>query len=936
MNTDATQMNADTTGSLFQRLLKSLHVMSYLCASAFNLRLSAFVVALFLMASTIHGQERGAVRLNELVSGLTVTPRVLLIGARPTDADEDLIAWLARGHHVQTGFLSLTRGESAPNYTGLEGGATLGAVHVQEMIAARRIEGGEQFFTRAFDFGMARSAADVFEQWDRATLLGDAVQVVRAFRPQVIVALSRPDTVDRDGQHQAAALIARDVFDAALDTVNFPVKKFGIPWTPTSLYEPGSGTAIDSRNYDAVRGRMYAALAAESRAQLRSFGFATPPWREPRNTEWRRIATRVDESASAGGDASLFAGIDTSFMRLQKDVPIETVRRSVDGQVIQRPLLSQLPGIVANADSARALLDLRNPGSIVPYLKNVVELSTGARNMLRGCRHPARNAAMSISYQPCRPEWLDLDASLDLVQRRSNEALLEAAGVTVEITADREFLASYDTALVTITVYNHSDAPVSVNDVAVTGAVPVRMTETVRVPAHGKASVYRQVVTIAYAHPYWIYKRDKNFYPSAITSLDGVARPALFNERFGINASTIPADVHRLSDVTATITVGRTTVTSSVGELQFRTAEPMFGVRDRALSGVPPVTITFERALEWAQAGKPIKKQVRLIVRSYADQPVTLALKAPAVTGQVPGRTPPGSVKYDSLPPAMTLAPHEAREVTVQVRGRAEEQRYDLSLIGVAGKDTFNVGFRSAQYSYLPPLHLFRESKLSVMAVTIKIPERLNIVYVRGAGDDADVGLKQLGIPVYPVNNEGLTRIDLDGVSTVMIGPDAFRVDRDLVTQMPRLTEFARKGGTVVILDNSATMGQQALLPYPVSFARPFAESVTREDAEVVVTDAKSRVMTWPNEIHANDFGEWVGSRAVSVPTTVDSRWSMPIETHDPRQPANRNALLVATVGKGRIIYSSLTLTQQITNAVPGAMRVLVNLASAGLSAEPK
>ena len=809
-------------------------------------------------------------------------------------------------------------------------------MHVQELIAARRIDGGEQFFTRAYDFGIARSADDVFEQWDRATLLGDVVQVVRAFRPQVIVALSRPDTVDRDGQHQVAALMARDVFDAALDTVNFPVKKFGIPWTPTSLYEPGAGAAIDSRSYSPVRGRMYAAVAAESRAQLRSFGFATPPWRVPRNTEWRRIATRVVESASADGAAALFAGIDTSFMRLQKDVPIETVRRTVDAQTIQRPLISQLPGIVAYADSARARLDLRNPESIVPYLKSVVELSTGARNMLRGCRHPARNAAMSISYQPCRPEWLDLDASLDLVQRRSNEALLEAAGVSVEITADREFLASYDTALVTITVYNHSDAPVSLNDVAVTGALPVRMTETVRVPAHGKASVYRQVVTMAYAHPYWIFKREKNFYPNTTTSLDGVARTALFNERFGINATTIPADVHRLSDVTATITIGRTTVTSSIGELMLKTAEPMFGVRDRALSGVPPVTLTFERALEWAQAGKPVKKQVRLIVRSYSDHPVTLALKPSAPAVNAAGRTWTAVLKYESLPPAMTLAPHEAREVTVQVLGKAEEQRYELPLVGISAKDTFTVGFRTAQYAYLPPLHLFRESKLSVLAINIKIPERLNIAYIRGAGDDADLGLKQLGIPVYAMNNEALTRTELEGLSTVIIGPDALRVDPDLATQMPRLTEFVRKGGTVLILDNSSVVSRGDILPYPVSFARPFPESVTREDAEVLVTDAKSRLMTWPNEIRASDWADWVSARAVTLPTSVDPRYATVMETHDPRQPTNKNAILVATIGKGKLIYTSLSLAQQITGGVPGAMRLLVNLASAGLSAESK
>ena len=221
-----------------------------------------------------------------------------------------------------------------------------------------------------------------------------------------------------------------------------------------------------------------------------------------------------------------------------------------------------------------------------------------------------------------------------------------------------------------------------------------------------------------------------------------------------------------------------------------------------------------------------------------------------------------------------------------------------------------------------------------MQVVDIDIPNRLSVAYVRGAGDDADVGLKGLGIPVYVVNNEGLTRIDLEGISTVVIGPDAFRVDRGLVTQIPRLTEFARKGGTVVVLGNPEAVAQQGVLPYPVGFDRTFAEQVTREDAPVVAIDSRARLLTWPNVIRGDDWLGWVGARALSVPTTVDARYAQAVETHDPEQRENRNSILAAPVGKGRIIYTSLTLTQQISNAVPGAMRIFVNLLSAGLPVE--
>ncbi|MEO7085682.1 MAG: PIG-L family deacetylase, partial [Gemmatimonadaceae bacterium] len=143
----------------------------------------AFVVA----TRAAGAQASGAARLHELVRGLTVTSRALVVGVRPEDDDGQLLAWLARGRSVETGYLSLTRGESAANYVGTESGTPLGAIRTQEVLASRRIDGAEQFFTRAFDFGNARNAAETFKHWPRDTLLAEVVTVLRAFRPHVII-----------------------------------------------------------------------------------------------------------------------------------------------------------------------------------------------------------------------------------------------------------------------------------------------------------------------------------------------------------------------------------------------------------------------------------------------------------------------------------------------------------------------------------------------------------------------------------------------------------------------------------------------------------------------------------------------------------------------------------------------------------------------------
>ncbi|MEO5818221.1 MAG: hypothetical protein ABIT20_23325 [Gemmatimonadaceae bacterium] len=874
---------------------------------------SWMICSMFLLAASapLRGQDRGAARLHALVHGLTVTPRVLIIGARPGDADADLIAWLAKGRHVETGYLSLSRGESNPNYTGVEAGLALSAIHTEEVLNARRIDGGEQFFTRAYDFGNARSATDAFRKWDHDTLLADLVTIVRSFRPHVIISRAALDSADHDGQRQASAVLAREVFDAALDSARFGKATYGLPWSPLALFEPGAGVSIDTHEYDRLRGVTYAGLAAQSRAQLRSIGFATAPWQGSGIVALRRIASRTADSSPP---KSLFDGIDTSFARLQSGALPDLARR--------------IPMIIAAADSARASLDVEHPSNIVGYLGRVFELASIVRKAVPACRHPSRDMAVSLGtrLRPCDANLLDLDASIDLAQRRSADALLAAGGVSFETVADREFLAGGDTALVTVTVFNHGDADVMLNDVTVSGAVPVRMTEAVRVPAHGSAQVRRSVVSLAYAHPWWVWKVQDNFYPLVTTSLDGAPRAGPPLKDWTTIGVAVPENMRRPNDVTATLNVGATTVAASVGTVVFKSADPALGVRDRDVTGVPAVTLGFERALEWAQAGKPLRNQLRVSIKSFSDKPLRFVVK-PKV---------PSGMRLDSLPTSMSLAPREWREIRLPLKGAPTEGRHEISVLGVAPPDTFAAGFKTAQYSYLPPIHLFRDATVRIQAVDVDIPGKLAVAYVRGVGEDGDVALKQLGIPAYPFNNEGLLRFDLDGISTVVIGPDAFRVDPGLLGQVPRLMEFARKGGTVVVMSNTQAAMQPGLLPFPVTFAQPVVDRVLMEDAPVTVLDARARLLTWPNAIRDDDWAKWVGERARAISSSADSRYATVVEMHDPGEKENRNAILVATVGKGRFVYTTLNFSQQISSGVPGAMRLFVNLLSAGLPAESR
>src|SRR5687768_14823623 len=189
--------------------------------------------------------DRGAIALGELIAGLGTSARVLMIGAHPDDEDTQLIAFLARGRHVETAYLSLTRGDGGQNLIGNELGEGLGIIRTEELLAARRIDGAQQFFTRAYDFGFSKSAEETYKHWPRDSVLRDVVTVVRGFKPHIIVAVFSGTPRDGHGHHQVAGMLAREAFDLAGDTVRFPTRfTAGLsPWTPTHFYRGQRGNA---------------------------------------------------------------------------------------------------------------------------------------------------------------------------------------------------------------------------------------------------------------------------------------------------------------------------------------------------------------------------------------------------------------------------------------------------------------------------------------------------------------------------------------------------------------------------------------------------------------------------------------------------------------------------------------------------------------------
>lgn len=864
-----------------------------------------WAAALCVAAKALSAQAADVLRLHELVEGVTVTPRVLLINARPEDEDNRLIAWLSRGRHVETGVLSLTRGESGTNFLGVETGTVLGVVRTEEMLAARQIDGAEQFFTHGYDFGFARNAAEVWTHWKRDSIVGDVVSIIRAFRPHVVIVSLAEQDPEQDGQRAALAHVVSDAVNMAADRQPFLPAAFGYPWRIAKLYQYGGGLSVRTNEFDHVLGKTYDAIALEARAQYRSQGLlhlalpATP-------IQLERVAPRADAGSA---ERSIFDGIDTTVARLVAGAPADVA--------------PALPAIVATADSARRALDLARPSSAAGSLASLVKLLAHARAAASWCAHPGLSSAPpAIVNGPCDQATLDLDASLDLMRQRATDALLIAAGVHVTAVADRELVAESDTAVVTVTIENHGASPVTLKDLAVWGSTnPVAVSLTI--PPDTVAHVTGTIAQLAEPHPWWIQSRDDDRFPSKIPSpVDGLARGELLPPHFDVRSGAVPENIRRTSDVSVTLDVGGAPVITSLGPVRHPYSDAVVGLQMRPIAGSPDVTLTFGRGLEWVVERKPITRDVYVMMASTSDKPVAFAPNIARI---------PHGMRVDSLPKTIRLAPHEQRELILHLRGRTDSTyREALAVTGEAPPRRFASGYRTYEYPELTPIHVARASGAWIQPVSVEVPAALSVIYVRGVADDIPTALKQIGITTIVIAPDELLAYDISKVSTVVIGPRAAEGRPDIAAQSGRLFDFVRAGGTLIVERGESPTLRSRLMPSLVSMMRPRPERIMSPEAPVVVEEPNVRVLNWPNKIGTPDWNNWVSARAPLVPSTAGG-YSKPLEIHDRDQLENRNALLVRTMGKGTFIYTALTFDEQIAGGVPGALRLFVNLLSASL-----
>ncbi|MBW3571845.1 MAG: PIG-L family deacetylase [Gemmatimonadetes bacterium] len=836
-------------------------------------------------------EYRGAAALGLQLRKLGTTKRVLMVGAHPDDEDTQLLARFALEEGADVAYLSLTRGEGGQNGIGPELGEGLGLLRTEELLAARRVDGAEQFFTRAYDFGFSKSAEETFRHWPREEVLADVVYVIRRFRPDIVVTVFSGTPRDGHGHHQVSAILAREAFHAAGDPSRFP--GLGTPWSPAKLYQSlrgndaGATVRVPIGNLDPLIGRSPFQLAMASRSRHRSQDMGRPELPGPRWGTLRRILPE-----GAGEEPSVWAGIDTT---LADRAGGET------GPAVAR-LLAEYQERV---EQARRSFNPLMPRAVVPELAGALD---PLGQLMR------RHRQLSVEA----PELL-FHVVHEIAQ--ATPALTMAAGLVLDAVADDSRITPGQEFGLELSLWNGGEDPVTLTELAPSfppgwSAVRVDSTRQTEI-APGALATRRFRVRVPpdapLSDPYFLRRpRQGDLY-----ALDE-ERTAHRGLAFELETLGAVATV-RLRFETAGEPLQLPLYTAAT----FREVDLRQGELRRSVMVVPAVSVLLNppvRVLSTA-APLPIAYTVRLEAEQAGGIAGTLRMEVPAGW-----RAEPASV------PVRFAGPGEVREVrfTVTPPAGAAAGDHPVSAVFVADDGRrFARGAQMIDYPHVRARPLYHDARSVVRAADVRVPRGLRVAYVEGAGEEGPGFLANLGITPGLLDADDLAEGDLDRFDVIVVGSRAYEVRTDLMAHNRRLLDWVARGGTMIVQYNKYEIVEGNFMPYPITMARPHGR-VTDEDAPVRVLNPSHPVFTTPNRISEADWEGWVQERGLYFADTWDPAYTPLLETGDPGAAPLRGGLLIAKHGQGTYVYTGLSFFRQFPAGVPGAYRLFANLLAMG------
>jgi LmbE family N-acetylglucosaminyl deacetylase len=847
--------------------------------------------------------DRGAAGLTHALLALQTTGSVLHIGAHPDDEDSAFVARVARGDHARVAYLSLSRGEGGQNLIGPELFDGLGVIRTEELLQARRLDGGQQFFARTFDYGFSKTLVEAKSKWNERDALADVVRVIRLFRPLVIYSRWTGTPSDGHGQHQFAGYVAPIAFKAAADARQFPeqIAEGLRSWQGKKLYQ-GAGFGANAANaatlqvqtgvFDAVLGRTYREIAIEGRSQHKTQETGAIEPLGPAAS-----ALRLRESLVEGREASLFDGIDVtiaglgrlaglpdSALRLELQAIDAAVRQAIDGY---RPL---------------------NPERIIP------SLVAGLR-AVRAARAAVKSVNASVEARA------DADFLLAVKEEQFVDALVRAAGVVVDPLADVETVTPGGTVNVTVRTFVASASPAKVVTATVATpsnwqitsqdsgrpAAPAGPGATREMPSY--QSMYRVLVPVnaALTQPYYLQQpRQGDMYRWTDTP-----------------SRAFPFDPPLLRGI-VTLDIEGTTL-DIVRPVEFRFADPVRGELRRDVNVVPPLTVGLDEKLLIVPIGQTVNEQ-RVVVRvtNFSPAPMNGMLRLRLPAGWT--STPATAAFTLNRTGERTSTPFTITAPATRVAGSLE-----IAAEAVVNGTTYDRDVQEIAYPHIQTHRLYSPATLTAQVLDLDVAP-VRVGYVMGSGDEVPGALRQMGVAVTLLDDETLATGDLSAFDTIVVGIRASEARPAFVANHNRLLRYVDQGGTLIVQYQQGDYVMRNLPPFPV---RSTTNSrVVDETAPVRILAPSHPVFTFPNRISERDFDGWVQERNLYAFTNFDPRYTPLLETADPGEPPQTGGEVYAQVGKGHYVYTAYAWFRQLPAGVPGAYRQFANLVS--LSKAPR
>jgi LmbE family N-acetylglucosaminyl deacetylase len=842
--------------------------------------MAAFRLALLvsLLPASSHAQKdlSGETKMRLMLEELNNLGSVMMIAAHPDDENTALLAYLARGRHLRTAYLSLTRGEGGQNLIGSEQSDELGIIRTEELLAARRIDGAEQYFTRAIDFGFTKTAEETLgSKWPREKVLGDVVWAIRRFRPDVIILRFTGTPRDGHGQHQASAILGKEAFAASADPARFPEQlKYVHPWqvqrlmTNLASFTPEqekevekipNKLAVDLGAYSPELGYSYNEIAGMSRSQHRSQAMGTA----------ERKGAVINYFVTDRGDRAtkdIFDSINLGWSRLDGGAEI--------GRLLNQATAAFVPA---------------HPETLLPILAKVravmAPLAAASKNPL------VENKLVAL-----------------------DETIALAGGVTVEALADKPAVIPGGTLKVTLTALARNPGQVTLLGAKFLGIGGLPSpTVTPKVLVFNKPIEYpvnlKVPETQPYSQPYWLtLPKDNAMY--TVPDQSEVGNPE--------NAPVLSAEFHLRVGIIEIILKR---------PVERRYVDRVYGERTRPLAIVPPLSLDLgEIALVFPNS-QP--RRIEIPVRSNFGR----------VAGEIRLEVPAGWT-VDPPVHRFDLGGGEEQTIAeFRLVPPTGESQGSLRAVATVGERVIASNTRVIDYSHIHAQTLFPPSQVRVVRGDI-INLAHTVGYIAGAGDEVPEALRQMGSEVTLLSPGDLAHGDLSKYDAIVTGVRAFNTRSDLRLNYQRLFKYAEAGGTLVVQYNTPEgngLGRSTAQPpetstlahvgpYPIKTGR---DRVTIEEAPVTFPNPNNVLLHRPNEITARDFEGWVQERGLNFASEWDPRYQSVLESHDPGEKPLLGGELYTRYGKGAYIFSSYDWFRELPAGVPGAYRLFANMLSA-------